>query len=280
MNGSISEKECPNERWTTLYEIWHAEKGVKVYDDLTATGTLVQDASLEGWLNLLVDFLRDMAVLGWSTRASSAYDSTRMYDLCHRLTEGLGRHRLFPSSVRLLSGLFTPSLQHIPTPPNERSFAIIVGDSSLAIVQFRGAKVLTKRTFNAELQTALRNDVRNTGSEVAMLRGQGLDQIYEKVLALLRKHEPRHPEGFDIFISWTGTDVHGKWGYKAFTWHHQSPWGKETAEMARKAFAWPITKLKKVQEDVAKVAALKGPAWRALGDFGDRTRKRLSLRAP
>ena len=220
-------KEHPNERWTTLYEMWHAEKGVKVTDDRTATGALVQDASLEGWLNLLVDLLRDMAVLGWSMRASSAYDSSRMYDLCHRftlLTEGLGKHPLFPLSVRLLGGLFTPSLQRIPTPPNERSFAIIVGDSSLAVVQFQGQRVATKRTFDAGLQTALiRNDTRNTGSEVAMLWGQGLDQIYARVLSLLRKHEPRHPEGFDIFISWTGNDVYGKWGYKAFTWHHQSP---------------------------------------------------------
>eukprot|EP00439_Symbiodinium_sp_Y106_P016323 s6794_g2.t1 len=213
-------KEHPHERWTTLYEMCHAEKGVKVTDDRTATGALVQDASLEGWLSLLVDYLRDMAVLGWSTRASSAYDSSRMYDLCHRftlLTEGLGKHRLFPLSVRLLGGLFTPSLKRIPTPPNERSFAIILGDSSLAVVQFQGQRVATKRTFDAELQTALRNDTRNTGSEVAMLWGQGLDQIYARILSLLRKHEPRHPEGFDIFISWTGNDVYGKWGYKAFT---------------------------------------------------------------
>ena len=80
-----------------------------------------------------------MAVLGWSTRASSAYDSSRMYDLCHRftlLTEGLGRHRLFPLSVRLLGGLFTPSLQRIPTPPNERSFAIIVGTMATARLQW------------------------------------------------------------------------------------------------------------------------------------------------
>ena len=55
----------------------------------------------------------------------------------------------------------------------------------------------------------------------------------------------------------TRNDVYGKWGYKAFTWHHQSPWVKETAEMARKAFEWPIKQLRKVQEDVAKVAALK-----------------------
>ena len=252
-------KEHPDERWTTLYEMWHAEKGVKVTDDHTATGALVQDASLEGWLSILVDFLRDMAVIGWSTRASSAYDSSRMYDLCHRftlLTEGLGRYRLFPLSVRLLGGLFTPSLERIPTPPNERSFAIIVGDSSLAVVQFQGQRVATKRTFDAELQTALRNDIRNTGSEVAMLWGQGLDQIYNRIIALLRKHEPRHPEGFDIYISWTGNDVYGKWGYKAFTWHHQSPWVKETAEMARKAFEWPIKQLKKVQADVDRVAAL------------------------
>ena len=52
MNGSISEKECPNERWTTLYEIWHAEKGVKVYDDLTATGTLVQGRLPRGMAEL------------------------------------------------------------------------------------------------------------------------------------------------------------------------------------------------------------------------------------
>ena len=252
-------KEHPHERWTTLYEMWHTEKGVKVTDDRTATGALVQDASLEGWLSILVDFLRDMAVIGWSTRASSAYDSSRMYDLCHRftlLTEGLGRHRLFPLSVRLLGGLFTPSLERIPTPPNERPFAIIVGDSSLAVVQFQGQRVATKRTFDAELQTALRNDIRNTGSEVAMLWGQGLDQIYNRIIALLRKHEPRHPEGFDIYISWTGNDVYGKWGYKAFTWHHQSPWVKETAEMARKAFEWPMKQLKKVQADVDRVAAL------------------------
>ena len=60
---------------------------MKVYDDQKTTGALVQDASLDGWLNLLVDFPRDMAVIGWSTRTSSAYDSSRMYDLCHRFTE-------------------------------------------------------------------------------------------------------------------------------------------------------------------------------------------------
>ena len=43
-------EEYPTERWTTLYEKWHAEKGVKVMDDANATGALVQDACLEGWL--------------------------------------------------------------------------------------------------------------------------------------------------------------------------------------------------------------------------------------
>ena len=59
-----------------------------------------------------------------------------------------------------------------------------------------------------------------------MLWGQGLGHIYDRIEQLIAKHSPHHPEGFDIFISWTGNDVYGKWGYKAFTWHHQSPKGQ------------------------------------------------------
>ena len=252
-------KEYPTERWTTIYEIWHAERGVKVTDDMNATGALVQDASLTGWLHDLVDFLLDMAVLGFSTRAPEAYDTTKMYDLCHRfilLTKGLGGHKLFPSSVRLLGGLFTPSLQRVPPLPIEKSFALIVGDSSLALVDMKRARVTKKRSFGDELQVALRNEARCSGSEVSMLWGQGLGYIHERIIALIDKHTPRHPEGFDIYISWAGNDVYGKWGHKAFTWHHQSPWGKETAEMAKKAFEWPIKQLRQVQSDVAKICAL------------------------
>ncbi|CAE7856848.1 unnamed protein product [Symbiodinium microadriaticum] len=42
-------------------------------------GPFAKDACLEGWLSDLVDFPRDMAVLGFSTRASAAYDTTKMY---------------------------------------------------------------------------------------------------------------------------------------------------------------------------------------------------------
>ena len=62
-------KEYPRDRWTTLYEIWHTERGVKVTGEEQATGPLVQDASLAGWLGDLINFLRDMAVLGFSSRA-------------------------------------------------------------------------------------------------------------------------------------------------------------------------------------------------------------------
>ena len=91
---------------------------------------------------------------------------------------------------------------------------------------------------------------------MSMLWGQGLGYIHERIEALIKKHAPRHPEGFDIYISWTGNDVYGKWGYKAFTWHHQSPWVKETAEMAKKAYEWPIKQLRQVQTDVQKICAL------------------------
>ena len=36
-----------------------------------------------------------------------------------------------------------------------------------------------------------------------------------------------------------------------------TPWVRETVELARKAFEWPIKQLKRVQDDVAKIAALK-----------------------
>ena len=179
--------------------------------------------------------------------------------MCHRftlLTEGLGKHRLFPKSVRLLGGLFTPSLQRIPPLPMEKSFAIVVGDSSLALVEMNGSRVTKKRSFGDELQAALENEHRCSGVELSMLWGQGLGYIYDRIETLIKKHAPRHPEGFDIYISWTGNDVYGKWGYKAFTWHHQSPWVKETAEMAKKAYEWPIKQLRQVQTDVQKVCAL------------------------
>ena len=83
-----------------------------------------------------------------------------MYDFCHRftlLTEGLGKHPLYPLSVCLLSGLFTPSLQRIPSRLAERSFAIIVGDSSLALVQFQASRLVTKRSFSNELHEALKD---------------------------------------------------------------------------------------------------------------------------
>ena len=63
-------KEYPRDRWTTLYEIWHTERGVKVTGEEQATGPLVQDASLAGWLGDLVNYLRDLAVLGFSARRS------------------------------------------------------------------------------------------------------------------------------------------------------------------------------------------------------------------
>ncbi|OLP92237.1 hypothetical protein AK812_SmicGene25988 [Symbiodinium microadriaticum] len=156
-------KEYPRDRWTTLYEIWHTERGVKVTSEDQASGPLVQDASLAGWLGDLVNYLRDLAVLGFSARAVDAYESTRIYDLCHRftlLTEGLGKHRLFPKSVRLLGGLFTPSLQRIPPLPMEKSFAIVVGDSFLALVEMNGSRVTKKRSFGDELQKALESEHR------------------------------------------------------------------------------------------------------------------------
>ena len=190
-NGSISERSIlriAGRRFTRFGT--RREVTVKVTDDMTAAGPPVQDASLTGWLNDLVDFLCDMAVLVFSTRAPEAYDTTRMYDLCHRFTlrtEGLDGHKLFPSSVRLLGGLFTPSLQRIPPLPMEKSFAIIVGDSSLALVDMKGQRVVKKRSFGDELQVALRNEPRCTGSEVAMLWGQpgGSKSVYALYVAML-----------------------------------------------------------------------------------------------
>ena len=49
-------KEYPRDRWTTLYEIWHTERGVKVTGEEQASGPLVQDTSLAGWLGDLIKF--------------------------------------------------------------------------------------------------------------------------------------------------------------------------------------------------------------------------------
>ena len=66
---------------------------------------------------------------------------------------------------------------------------------------------------------------------------------------------------------------------KAFTWHHQSPWVKETAEMARKAFEWPMKQLKKVQADMDRVAGRpNGSAWREVRHPDPWAPERLSLR--
>ena len=120
----------------------------------------------------------------------------------------------------------------------------------------KGSRVTKKRSFGDELQAALENEHRCSGVEVSMLWGQGLGSIHDRIEALTKKHAPRHPEGFDIYISWTGNDVYGKWRYKAFTWHHQFPWVKETAEMSKKAYEWPIKQLRQVQTDVQKICAL------------------------
>ena len=42
----------------------------------------------------------------------------------------------------------------------EKSFALVVGDSSLALVEMSGSRVTKKRTFGDELQNALENEHR------------------------------------------------------------------------------------------------------------------------
>ncbi|CAE7814333.1 CML4, partial [Symbiodinium microadriaticum] len=71
----------------------------------------------------------------------------------------------------------------------EKSFAIVVGDSSLALVEMNGSRVTRKRSFGDELQKALENE-------------------------------------------------------------------HKTAEMAKKAYEWPIKQLRQVQTDVQKICAL------------------------
>ena len=257
-------KQNPYSRWTMLYELWHEERGVRVQDDRTATGPLVADASLEGWLTVLVDFLRDITILGFSHKASQVYEGTKMFDLCHRFTllaEGLGEASSFPVKHTTAGRAVYPVLAAHST---AASRAILchrrrrrAARWPLSQCKGKGSQPNAPLTTSSERRSRMTLEMRVPRSRC--YGANGLSQILQRVDVILRKymHQDRRPKGFDIYISWTGNDVYGKWGYKNFTWHHQSPWVKETAEMAKKAYEWPIKQLKQVQDDVQKLIALK-----------------------
>ncbi|CAE7220803.1 pbuG [Symbiodinium sp. CCMP2456] len=132
-------------------------------------------------------FFRDITILGFSQKASPVYDGLKMFDLCHRFTllaEGLGKHRLFPSSIRLLGGLFTPSLQRIPPPPREKTFSIIVGDSSLALVTMPGKRVSTKRTFAQQRAPRGNREMARKACEWPIKQLKQVQSDVQKVIAL------------------------------------------------------------------------------------------------
>ena len=251
-------KGYPSVPWTTIYEMWYRIYGVRAYSTDDVPSKTVHDSSLAGWTQTMLDLIFDMAVVGWGPRAQSAFDVSKPYDLCYRVTEmehGLSDRPLHTDVVQLLGGFYTPAFERIPPPPTMKSQVLIIGDSSLALCTHKGGRAINKMTFQGPLRDVLSHDPRVTEVNVMMEWGKDLTLLTQIVEDFLRIH---HPDGLDIFISWAGNDVHGPYGYQGYTWHLVSPWIKQTEEQIRRAEHWPVKQLAKVETALRKVVALAG----------------------
>ena len=82
--------------------------------------TRQRDTALTGWPRVILEYIKDLGIVGWGTKYEEAINRTAMYDICFRvgmMSQGAGTLPMFTESCKLIEGLYSPALGRISPPP-------------------------------------------------------------------------------------------------------------------------------------------------------------------
>ena len=151
-------------------------------------------------------------------------------------------------------------LTHMACPPGGEADLLILGDSSIALVQNAFGIEPTYLTVGDALDGVQMEGIRDVHSK--MCWGKGLAHILEAADEMIPKiREEAMRAGRPVLpilvaIGWAGNDVHGDYGYQGCQWIHRWDYLRTPKDRAI-AEAWPTKQLARVERSVAGAIALK-----------------------
>ena len=251
--------EHPTSHWTILYEQYYRDHGVRVFAEGDADTSALQDSTLGGWIDVLYRYAQDLANIAWGPRSAGVLDATRHDDICRKvelLSRGASKYTCFHVTSELMGKLFSPALQRIPLPSEERLRILVVGDSSLALCQFKGRSPTHRTNVGIYVEEALRHDRRFTSIHYEMVWGAQLDELHAKADSFLGRNP--HPDGVatHVIISWSGNDVWGSHGYHGYTWHLNTKYTNRSKEELEALNEWPTKQRLRVEKAVRNLRLL------------------------
>ena len=93
---------------------------------------------MTGWSRVILEYIKDLGIVGWGTKYEEAINRTAMYDICFRvgmMSQGAGTLTMFTESCKLIESLYSPALGRISPPPSadagsfQSTDFLVVGDS-------------------------------------------------------------------------------------------------------------------------------------------------------
>ena len=250
---------CPNAHWTALYEAWYRHYACVQGNEVM---TRQRDTSLTGWSWVILEYIKDLGIVGWGTKYEEAINRTAMYDICFRvgmMSQGAGTLPMFPESCKLIESLYSPALGRISPPPSAAAGSfqstdfLVVGDSSLAMCWMQGRRCLRKTTIGPTLQDITMSNPEVGQLEFQMEWGKGLDAILDVIDS---KVYLAPPGGVELVVYWASNDVYGNYGYLGYTWHLTSKWVKRPQEEIDRIAHWPAKQKLLVERGVERLIEL------------------------
>ena len=250
---------CPNAHWTALYEAWYRHYACVQGNEVM---TRQRDTSLTGWSRVILEYIKDLGIVGWGTKYEEAINRTAMYDICFRvgmMSQGAGTLPMFPESCKLIESLYSPALGRISPPPSAAAGSfqftdfLVVGDSSLAMCWMQGRRCLRKTTIGPTLQDITMSNPEVGQLEFQMEWGKGLDAILDVIDS---KVYLAPPGGVELVVYWAGNDVYGNYRYLGYTWHLTSKWVKRPQEEIDRIAHWPAKQKLLVERGIERLIEL------------------------
>ena len=250
---------CPNAHWTALYEAWYRHYACVQGNEVM---TRQRDTSLTGWSRVILEYIKDLGIIGWGTKYEEAINRTAMYDICFRvgmMSQGAGTLPMFTESCRLIEGLYSPALGRISPPPSADAGTfyatnfLVAGDSSLAMCWMQGRRCLRKTTIGPTLSDITKSNPEVGEIEFQMEWGKGLDTILDTIDTKLHVAPP---DGVELIVYWAGNDVYGNYGYLGYTWHLTSKWVKRPQEEIDRIAHWPAKQKLLVERGIDRLIEL------------------------
>ena len=216
--------------------------------------TRQRDTSLTGWSRVILEYIKDLGIVGWGTKYEEAINRTAMYDICFRvgmMSQGAGTLPMFPESCKLIELVQPSSGTHLPASFGCRRKFPVYG--LFGCWRFQGRRCLRKTTIGPTLQDITMSNPEVGQLEFQMEWGKGPDAILDVIDS---KVYLAPPGGVELVVYWAGNDVYGNYGYLGYTSHLTSKWVKRPQEEIDRIAHWPAKQKLLVERGIERLIEL------------------------